>query len=441
MGLIVFDETVLGAALPTITRELGLSQTRAHWTVNAYLLTFTCAVAIGGRLAERLGHRNVFLGGVALFGLASLAAGFADSDMGLIAARAAQGIGGAFAFPASFAMMTSAFPEEERGRAFGIQTTVGGMFMAAGPLAGGLFASEISWRWIFWVNLPVVVAIAAGVLAARPGAREPTPKRAAPTAHDVDLAGLATLVAGLVALVVALMESPGWGFGSPATLILLAGGLVALALFVRIEARRADPLIDLGLMRRGAFTGGVLVFFVFQWDKIIVFIFTPLYLQRVLDASPVEAGLAVMVAIVPTLATSLWSGKLADRFGSRRPLMAGLAVNGAAACALAAAAGADDAFALVAAIIVWGATLPFIAVPSRRALMGAAPAANRGQASGINLTVQMLGGVIGMALCSALYATTGSFVVVFAVTGLAVLAAVPLTMRTIAAATPARRPA
>jgi EmrB/QacA subfamily drug resistance transporter len=421
LGLVVLDETVVGVALPTMRHDLGMSQVAAHWAVNAYLLTFTCFVAIGGRLGDDYGHRDVFVAGIAIFGLASLAAGTAPAGGWLIAGRAAQGIGAAVIFPSSWAMMTATFPPEQRGTAFGIQTTVGGIFMATGPLIGGFFAQSISWRWIFWVNLPVVAAIAVAVMLVWKPSFD-TGRRAA--AGRFDAAGLVTLIVSLVALVIALMEGSDWGWDAPLTLALLGGGVVLLVLFIVTELHRADPLIELGLLRNATFTGGTLVFFMFQFNKIVVFIFVPLYLQDVLHRSPVVAGLAVMIAVLPTLVTSLASGRLTDRYGSRWPLLAGLVLNGLAVVFLGFATVLDSYALIVAPLFVWGAMLPFLAVPSRRALMGAAPKSLQSQASGVNLTIQMLGGTIGMALCGTLYATTGSFRLVFLVTGAVVLATI-----------------
>ena len=211
LGLVVLDETVVGAALATIRSDLLMSAKAAHWVVNAYFLTFTCFVAVGGRLADIFGRRGIFVLGVTLFGLSSAAAGSAQDDTWLVAARAFQGMGAAIIFPSSWAIMTSAFPVEQRGFAFGIQTTVGGIFMALGPLVGGLLSQHVSWRWIFWVNLPVVAAVAVIVwFAWYPSMQE---RQSAAKAGGIDWFGLGTLIGGLTALVVALMEGEGWGWG------------------------------------------------------------------------------------------------------------------------------------------------------------------------------------------------------------------------------------
>ncbi len=417
LGLVVLDETVVGVALATIRSDLDLSQVVSHWAINAYLLTFTCFVAVGGRLGDRLGHGGLFLVGVAVFGLASLAAGIAQDGAWLVTARAIQGIGAAIIFPASWAMMARVFPLEQRGLAFGVQTTVGGVFMSLGPLVGGFFAEAISWRWIFWINLPVVVGIALVMLAAWSPSFEEERSSTSKGRGSFDFFGLATLVVGLSALVIALMHGTEWGWAAPVTLAFLGAGIVLLGVFAVTEIRRPEPLIEIGLLRIPTFTGGNLVFFMFQFNKIAVFVFVPLYLQHVLHQSPIDAGLALVVAVLPTLATSLLAGRLTDRFGSRWPSLIGLLLNGWAVALVGFATAYDSYAMIVVPLVVWGATLPFISVCPRRALMGAVPKARQGEASGVNLTIQMLGGTVGMALCGTLLVATGDYRSLFLMTG------------------------
>ena len=417
LGLVVLDETIVGVALATIQPELQMSQVASHWVVNAYFLTFTGFVAIGGRLGDVLGHRGFFVFGTAVFGFASLAAGFAPNGAWLIAARAIQGVGAAIVFPSCWAMMTMIFPAEERGRAFGIQTTVGGIFMATGPLIGGLFTETISWRWIFWINLPVVAAIALVVLLAWVEPTRDVGEARAKPRGAIDYRGLISLVVGLSTLVVALMQGIEWGWDSPAILILLSASAVLLIYFIVTETRIAHPLIEVGLLRNMTFAGGNLAFFTFQFNKIAVFVFVALFLQTVLHKTPIVAGLAVLIAVLPTLVTSLIAGKSTDRYGSRGPLAIGLLLNGTALVCVGFATAADSYVLIVAPLVVWGATLPFASVPPRRALLGAVPMDKQGQASGVNLTIQMLGGTVGMALCGTLLVATGDYGILFFVTG------------------------
>ncbi|WP_419912002.1 MFS transporter [Hoeflea sp.] len=420
LGLTVLGETIVGVALLTIRNDLGMTQLASHWVVNAYLLTFTCFVALGGRLGDKLGHGRVFQAGSALFALASLAAGLAPSGGFLIAATAVQGIGAATIFPASMAMVTASFSKEKHGTAFGLQTTVGGVFMSSGPLIGGLFSQVFSWRWIFLINLPIVLAIAFVVLATwRPSDQEI--KRAR---ERFDVTGFLTLFVGLVALVVFLMQGSDWGWTSPAVLGMLVFGIVLMVVFVAVELRRPDPLIELDLLSIRTFTGGTISFFVFQFNKIVIFVFLAMFFQEKLGRSPVAAGLAVMVAILPTLVTSLITGRMTDRLGARVPLIFGYAINGLAVVLIGLLSVFDNYWLMLPPLIVWGATLPPSSIPARQALMGAVPRDKHGQASGINLTIQMLGGTIGMALCGSILAATGSYQLVFLITGCLILATI-----------------
>lgn len=417
LGLTVLDETVIGVALDTIRADLSMSAVASHWVVNAYLLAFTCFVAVGGRLGDMLGHTSLFFVGAAIFAAASLAAGLSESGAWLIAARSVQGIGAAIVFPTSIATISRAFPAENRGTAFGIQVAIAACFMASGPLVGGFFTSAISWRWIFWINLPLVALIVLVAAAAHERAAAADPTGTPGAKRTFDIGGLVLLVAGLSALVIALMQAGEWGWSSPATLVLFAAGLALMIAFVISELKRREPLIEVRLLRIATFTGGNLVFAMFQFDKIAIFVFVPLFLQQVLDRSAIGAGLGVLAAVVPTLLTSYLSGRATDRFGSRRPLMIALLVNGLAVLGVAFGAYQASYGWMVGPLIAWGISLPFIATTSRRSLMSAVPQTHQGQASGVNLTIQMLGGTVGMALCSAVLLVSGSFALLFAMTG------------------------
>ncbi len=249
LGLVVLDETVVGVALPTMQRDLDMSQVTSHWVINAYLLVFTGLAAAGGKLGDIVDIRRLFVAGVAVFGLASLASGFAQHSAWLITGRAIQGIGAAVIFPTSVAMITNVFPLEQRGLAFGIHTGVGGTFLALGPLVGGFFTEVLSWRWIFWINLPVVVGVVLITMAA--WVTSPREGRSVP----IDYPGLISLVVGLSALVTGLMQGAEWGWSDPVTRVLLAGGAAILLVFVLVEARVASPLVEIALFRNATFTG------------------------------------------------------------------------------------------------------------------------------------------------------------------------------------------
>lgn len=426
LGLVVLDETVVGVALPTIRQELGVSELASHWVVNAYLLAFTCFVAVGGRVVDMLERRSVFAAGAGVFALGSLIAGIAPSGGILIAARAIQGVGAAITFPCSFAILTAAFPVERRGAAFAIQTMIAGAFMASGPLVGGLFSQTLSWRWIFLINLPVIAAITVILFTAlRPTEAEPSAETNAGSFHPAafDYAGLVALVVGLSTLIFALMQSSDWGWSTPVTILPLLAGTVAMIAFVFIEQRRSAPLINLNFLQIPTFTGGTLIFAVFQFEKMAVFIFAALFVQHELGHTPIQAGLTITIAILPTLITSRIAGKLRDTLGPRIPVIAALLVTALTILLMAVATVIESYMLMTVMLIIWGAVMPGIAVPLRPSVLGAVAEKSRGQASGINLSIQMLGGTVGIALCSVLMAATSTYWTVFAFAGFASLLA------------------
>lgn len=420
LGLVVLDETVVGVALPTMQADLQMSQVEGHWVVNAYLLTFTAFLAVGGKFGDIVGRRIVFPVGAAIFMLGSLLAGLAPSGGWLIAARAVQGVGAAVTFPASMAIVTHTFAPERRGMAFAVQTTLAGCFMASGPLVGGVFTETISWRFIFLINLPIV-ALTVGALWLT--YVEAPVRRDAAIFARLDYGGLLTLVGGLTAITIGLMQSTEWGWSSPAIVALLAGGAMSMVAFVVIELRRTAPLINLRLLKIATFTGGNIVFAAFQFEKTIVFIFVALYLQHVLGRTPIEAGLMVSIAILPTLLTSRIAGRIRDARGARGPLTIALLVTALCVMAIGVGTVLRSEIAIAAVMIVWGAVMPGIAVTARPALMGAVGPANQGEASGVNLSIQMLGGIIAIAICGTLLVVSGAYWLVFLITGLCTLAA------------------
>ena len=426
LGIVLFDETVLGVALPTITNELGLGQIEAHWVINAYLLVFAGLAAAAGRLGDIVGLKALFVIGIAVFGLASLACGFAESGFWLIAMRAVQGIGAAVIFPASLAIITHAFPPEQRGVAIGIYGAIGTFFLSLGPVAGGLFSELLSWRWIFWVNPPIVVAIALTVMAVW----QDPPREGAPV--KLDTSGTVSLVAGLGLVVFAIMQGPDWGWQHVAIWATLAAGLVVLIVFVAIERRMPQPLIDVTLFKNGAFTAFNLAIFIAQFSKIAVFVFIALYLQNVLGFGALIAGAALLASTVPTLMTSLPTGKILDRVGARVLVLGGAAASAIAMLGLTLGVIWNSYALLLPALIIWGACMSAVFVPSLREVMNTVPPDKRGEAGGVSMTAQLLGGTIGMTACSTLLAVTSVYWPIYLLTGCLFLAVLALGWFTIA---------
>ncbi|MEM8954607.1 MAG: MFS transporter [Verrucomicrobiota bacterium] len=412
LGLVVLDEMVVGVALPTMRRDLSMSEITSHWVVNAYLLVFTCLSAVGGKLGDIFNIRRLICIGVAIFGVASLACGLASSPATLITARAVQGLGAAIIFPNGIALINQVFPPEQRGLAFGIQTACGGTFMALGPLVGGFFTETLSWRWIFWINIPAIIIITLILILAKTkdeaqsGSRKP-----------FDFLGLSLLIPGLTALVLGFMQAPDWGWTSTVTLSLLAGGAVVTTLFVITELRKPSPLIELDLLKVHPFFNGNYMIFVAQIDKATLVVFGALYIQRHLDMTALQAGLALTPAVIPLTFVAIIAGKFCDRFGNRGPALYGAGMNAAAIIAFGIGATFDSYYAILPALLMWGCSLPFVFVPARHALMSAIPHHKSGQAGGINLTAQFLGSTVGITIGSALLAMTQNFPLIFLVAG------------------------
>ena len=411
LGLVLLDETVVAVALPTIGGDLAMSQVAAHWVINAYLLVFTGLAAAAGKLGDLLEIRACYLAGLVLFGGASLACGFAESGGALIAFRALQGVGGALIFPLSLAIIPKIFAPEERGLAFGINTAFGSIFLALGPFAGGFFTEVLSWRWIFWINLPVLLAN--GLIMLLLWEPEPRAARAGPPGY-FDLPGLACLLVGLSGLVLAVMQGPDWGWGSPAVLGSLAAGALGLALFVRVERRSAGPLFHLELFADATFTTANLVSFFGQFVKMTAVVFGAFYLQERLEISPLAAGALLLAGIAPSLPLSLLVGRLDRRLGLRRTILAGLTVTALGQVCLVLGVVLDRMPLFVAGLVLWGLTLPTHFVPPRRAVMNIVRPDQQGQTGGINLTGQLLGGTLAIALMSALYSAFADYALLFA---------------------------
>ena len=410
IGIVLLDETIVGVALPTIQSDLGISLLTSHWIVNSYLLVFAGLVAAGGRLGDILGLRTLFTLGILLFGAASLACGFASSGMYLIVARAVQGIGAAVIFPASMAMVTIAFPEKERGVALGIYGTIGTVFLALGPLVGGVLTDYVSWRWIFWINPPIILLITALVLMTwidppRAEAKEP-----------FDFLGAVTLVSGIGLTVFAIMQGPDWGWLDPFVIISLIAGIGLFGLFVILELKIDQPLIDVALFRNSSFAVCNFTVFMAQFTKIAVFIFGALYLQHILEMSSLQAGIALVAGAAPSIPTGFIAGKITDRFGSRKPALGGIFFATLSIFWIGIAVHWESYLLLLPALLIWGAALPFLFVPPMRAIMNEVPIDKQGLAGGIVLCAQLLGGTMGMALCSTVFSSSQDYTGVFLMT-------------------------
>ena len=327
--MIMLDNTVVNVALPSIQRDLNADLSSLEWTINAYTLSFAVLLVTGGRLGDIFGRRRMFLAGVVIFAASSAAIGLSPTDSWLVAGRAVQGVGAALMMPATLSIITNAFPAHERGKAIGTWAGVSALALAIGPVLGGFLTESVSWRAIFFLNLPVAVgAVAVTLFAARESRDETVEKR-------VDIPGIVAITAGLTALVLALVEGNQWGWGSTRILGLLALAVVALTAFVVIEMRTRVPMVDFAFFRSRTFLGANVVAFVVSFAMLAMFFFLALYMQNILGYSPLQAGVRFLPSTIVIMFIAPVAGRLTDRIGPRPLIVSGLhARRGLAAVAV-----------------------------------------------------------------------------------------------------------
>jgi EmrB/QacA subfamily drug resistance transporter len=395
--VIVLDASIVNVALPSIGRALDFSQDDLSWVVNAYTLTFGGFLLLGGRLADLLGRRRVFIGGLVLFSLASLAGGFAQSDVWLIAARAVQGLGAAIISPAALSLITTMFAEgSERNRALGVWGAVAGSGGAAGVLLGGVLTEYAGWEWVLFVNVPI--GIAAAVIAPRllPESRDTESDRV------FDVAGATTVTAGLALLVYALVDANNAGWTSTQTLGLGAIALVLLAAFVVIEQRTSNPLMPFSIFRLRTLRGADVVGLLIGMSLFAMFFFLSLYMQQVLGYDALDAGLAYLPLALNIIVSAGVASNLVTRIGFKPTLIAGLVLIAVGLVWFAQVSPGGDYVGDIlfpSIVTAWGLGLAFVPV-TIAAVTGTKPE-EAGLASGLINTAQQVGGALGLAVLAA----------------------------------------
>ena len=399
--MVMLDNTAVNVALPSIQQDFDASLSALEWTVNAYTLTFAVLLVTGGRLGDIFGRRRMFLWGVVVFALASATIGFAPSDGWLVASRAVQGVGAAFMMPGTLSIISNAFPPEERGKAIGTWAGVSAIALAAGPLLGGWLTEDVSWRAIFFMNLPVAAGAVAVTLFAAHESRDESVGR------DVDIPGIAGMTVALTALVFALVEGNSWGWGSPGILGLLALSVASSAAFVVIERRASAPIVDFEALRSKQFLGANIVAFMVSFGMLAMFFFLALYMQNILGFSPLEAGVRFLPSTLVIIVAGPIAGRLADRVGPRLPMVAGLLIV-AVSLAWQSRIEVDTSYSfLVGAFVLMGLGMGLVMSPMSMAAMNAVDRTKAGVASGTLSMFRMVGGTFGVAALGALVAVVG----------------------------------
>jgi MFS family permease len=397
-GAINMDFWAMGVALPRMADDLGTTATELQWVVSGYLVALGAFFVAGGRLGDIYGRRRLLLVGMAIFAVSSAIAGAGTEPAVVIAFRVAQGVGAAIAFPVSLAVVTNAFPAERVGRAIGLVFAIAVIGTAAGPFVGGLLTELVSWRLIFWLNVPLAAVVAWLVLTSVEESRDLTvPRR-------IDLPGLGLVVAGVTAVSIAFDQADSWGWTSPATLGLLGAGVVLLAGFVAVEGRVRHPLLDLGLLRIPTMGTMLTAGSIGNISYNVVIFGSTLYLQQVRDLDPLQAGLVFIALAVGAAVAGQLSGRL-GRFPSWRVMFAALVIGGAASVGL----GFADA---------WAAYVPLFALTGFGLGLGWAftsvatqqivPPEKAGAESGLVLTLLVgLGGIAVAVAASAIESRGG----------------------------------
>ena len=396
--MIMLDNTVVNVALPSIQRDLGVDISELEWIVTGYALTFAAFMLSGGKLADHYGRRLIFVLGIVVFTVASLACGMADSGSVLIGARIVQGVGAALMNPATLSIISATFPPRQRGMAIGIWAGVSALALAIGPLVGGLLTEHASWNWIFFVNVPVGVL---GIVASYLLIDESRDTRAD---QRLDVPGLVTSGLGLFALTYGLIEANTYGWTSPRILASFALAVVLLAGFVYIERTGKTPMLDLSLFRNLTYTGANIVMLLVALAMFGIFFFVSLYMQNILGYSAVQAGAAFLPMTMLIVLVAPLTGRFSDRYGSRWFMTAGLTLLGLQLLYFSQLGTTATYWEILPAFLVGGTGMAFTMTPSAAAAMRAVPVDRAGVGSAVLNSARQVGGSLGIAVMGAIVA-------------------------------------
>jgi EmrB/QacA subfamily drug resistance transporter len=399
-AVVTIDGTIVNVALPAIERDLGGGLTGQQWVSNAYLLALGSFLLVGGSLGDIYGERRIFTIGVGAFGVLSLACALAPTIEALVAARALQGAAGALVMPSSLAIIVAAFAPRERGAAIGAWTAWGAIANIVGPLAGGWIVDQVSWRWIFALNLPIVAVTVGLILAAVPAGMGDRARR-------VDVVGAALCALGLGGFVFALIEEPRYGWGSPVIFVPLLGGIAAFAAFLVYESRIAEPMLKLDLFARRNFAVGNVETLVMYAGISVLFFFLVIFLQQVAGYSALRSGLTTVPVTIAMFLLSRRFGALADRHGARLFMAAGPLVS-AIGILLLLRTGLHTSFFrdLLPGLVVFGIGLSATVAPLTATVLADADEHDAGIASAVNNAVARVAGLVGISVVGVLVAGT-----------------------------------
>ncbi len=398
--MVALDSLVVVTALPAIHRDIGGSISTLEWTVNAFTLTYAAGIITAAALGDRFGRRLVFVAGLSLFTLSSIACALSPTAGLLIAARAVQGIGAAMVMPVSLTILTTAFSAERRGTIVGIWGGIGGLAVAAGPLVGGAITQGLSWHWIFWVNAPIGVAAVFLSLLRLPESKGP--------ATRLDLVAAGLIGGGALAVVWGLIRAGDDGWTDTAAVTTIAIGVALIAAFVAWESRAGDPMLPVHLFRNRSFSAANIAAFLMQGTLFSAAFLIAQYMQFGLGYSPLASGLRVLPWTATPLFVAPMAGLLSDRIGRRPVLVLGLLMQGAGLLWFAYVATVGVTYgALVPALVLAGVGVSMALPVVPTIVVSSVRRHEIGKASGVNSTLQRFGAAFAIAVGAAVFAANG----------------------------------
>jgi EmrB/QacA subfamily drug resistance transporter len=387
-ALVFLDQTILPVALPVIQRDFSASSTALQWCINGYLLAIAVLVLVSGKLSDRLGHRKALCCGVVGFALCSILCGLSTNIGMLIGARILQGCSAAFIFPAQTTLISKVFPEGQRGKAIGTLVSVGSLFLILGPFIGGYLTDVASWRWIFWINLPISATGLFLILRFIP--------RSEKGHRKIDVPGFIFFALGTASLGTFLMQVVDWGWTGPKTLLMIGATLFMFLLLLLREKKIEHPFLDLALFKRPVYAAININIAMTQFI-LMISVFQTIYFEKVLGYSPLQTGLIYSLGGIPTLFMAPVAGWLSDRYTPKIPISLGYCLL-IFSFFLFAFINLPSLPILLISLTSFGIGIPFILTPSFSSAMSSVPPQKTGLAMGMVVTLRMLGGMIGLAL-------------------------------------------
>ena len=397
--MIMLDNTVVNVALPSIRKNLGISISELEWVVNAYALTFGVLLLSGGKLADLLGRRRIYVVGLIIFTVSSLACALATGPEVLIGARTVQGIGAALMNPATLSIITATFPPRQRGTAIGIWAGVSALALAFGPIVGGLLTEKINWSWIFYINIPIGVIGVLGALAFIDETRD--------SSHEqrLDVPGLVASGVGLFALTYGLIETNDHSWTSTRVLSLLAFALLALVAFALLELRQRLPMLDLSLFRNPTFAGANAAMLLVGLAMFGIFFYNSLFLQNILGYGAIKTGASFLPMTVLIILVAPAAGKISDRVGARWLMGVGMTLLAVSLTLFGTLDEQSSFLNILPGLLVGGFGMAITMAPTTAAAMGSVPVDKAGVGSAVINSMRQVGGSLGIAIMGALVAT------------------------------------